>query len=553
MKKKFTLPHVPKEQQTPQVKSLLNLIEELIVHSQQQSEEIAILKDEINILKGEKKRPKFKPSRLDKKTDLDKPQKEAEDQADEDKPTSPPKRPGSNKRHKTPDLIIHHTQVIEPDIEIPEGSTRNGYRYVTIQDLVIESQNTCYKLACWRTPEGQSIAAQLPDHLRESRFGPTLQSYLLYQHYHCHVTQPLLHEQLTEYGVSISTGQINRILSDNKEKFHTESDAILKAALTGYGYIGVDDTGGRHQGKNGVVTCISNDCFAWFKSTDSKSRINFLNLLGLFGEYGHLNDAAFTYLELQGFPKKLMALVELYRDECFDEAGKWLGFLCSIGLIEKNQIGHIRTLTEAILMGALYDQEICQNLIIISDGAGQFNILLHALCWVHTERLIHKMVPLNDQHRQEIAMIRGQIWDLYRSLKHYKQNPNEEDKIKIEKVFDDIFEQKTSYELLNQQLSRIRRNKSQLLLVLEHPHIPLNTNFVEGDIREWVKKRKISGGTRSQNGQRCRDTFASLKKTCRKLGISFWDYLLDRAGIGQKTIPFLNELVAEKMVLPTGY
>jgi hypothetical protein len=43
-----------------------------------------------------------------------------------------------------------------------------------------------------------------------------------------------------------------------------------------------------------------------------------------------------------------------------------------------------------------------------------------------------------------------------------------------------------------------------------------------------LKKRKISGSTRSDNGRRCRDTFASLKKTCRKNGLSFWQYLHDR-------------------------
>ena len=53
-------------------------------------------------------------------------------------------------------------------------------------------------------------------------------------------------------------------------------------------------------------------------------------------------------------------------------------------------------------------------------------------------------------------------------------------------------------------------------------------NASEHDIREYVKKRKISGSTRSADGRRCRDTFASLKKTCRKHGLSFWAYLNDR-------------------------
>lgn len=80
----------------------------------------------------------------------------------------------------------------------------------------------------------------------------------------------------------------------------------------------------------------------------------------------------------------------------------------------------------------------------------------------------------------------------------------------------------------------MREHKADLLRVLARPEIPLHNNAMESDIREYVKRRKISGGTRNDAGRRCRDTFASLKKTCRKLGVRFWDYLQDRVrGRGQ--------------------
>ena len=95
-------------------------------------------------------------------------------------------------------------------------------------------------------------------------------------------------------------------------------------------------------------------------------------------------------------------------------------------------------------------------------------------------------------------------------------------------------------------LKRIYKNKAKLLRVLARPEIPLHTNGSETDIRDFVKKRKISGGTRSDVGRECRDTFASLKKTCRKLGVSFWDYILDRnSGIGD--IPPLAELIRREV------
>ena len=110
-----------------------------------------------------------------------------------------------------------------------------------------------------------------------------------------------------------------------------------------------------------------------------------------------------------------------------------------------------------------------------------------------------------------------------------------------------FFTQKTSYATLNQTLKRINSNKPELLLVLERPDIPLHTNGSETDIRDYVKKRKIRGGTRSDQGRRCRDTFASLKKTCRKLSISFWDFLKGRNS-GVNAIPPLPELVRRRII-----
>jgi hypothetical protein len=71
MNKLPSLPDIPESDQTPVVKALLGLVDQLIDRVQQQGEEIALLKDEINILKGEKKRPVFKGSKLDKNTRSD--------------------------------------------------------------------------------------------------------------------------------------------------------------------------------------------------------------------------------------------------------------------------------------------------------------------------------------------------------------------------------------------------------------------------------------------------------------------------------------------------
>lgn len=171
------------------------------------------------------------------------------------------------------------------------------------------------------------------------------------------------------------------------------------------------------------------------------------------------------------------------------------------------------------MLGSVLHHGLCDDLAIVTNDAGQFNILLHALCWVHTERLIHKMLPLNETHRKEVARIREQIGCFYAQLKRYKITPDKAQKKSLNQHFEEIFTQKTSCETLNQTLKRIHNNKAELLMVLDRPEIPLHTNGSETDLRDFVKKRKVSGGTRSDEGRRCRDTFASLKKTCRKLNI----------------------------------
>ena len=122
-------------------------------------------------------------------------------------------------------------------------------------------------------------------------------------------------------------------------------------------------------------------------------------------------------------------------------------------------------------------------------------------------------------------------------------------KKRLNAVFDEIFTQKTDSASLNLALKRIYNNKAELLLVLKRPDIPLHNNGAENAIREYVKKRKISGGTCSDTGRRCRDTFISLKKTCRKLGVSFWQYLKDRIEqIG--AIADLSNLIRQQALSP---
>jgi len=301
MKKSLQLRDIPEEERSLLVESLFTMIEQLAERVRQQDEEIQLLKDEIRLLKGEKKRPTFKPSKLDKDTE-----KSSQGEAEGKKETP---RPGSNKRSKNAELTIHEDQVIQPEGVIPAGSGFKGYRDFVVQELVIRTHNIRYRLARWETPEGQTLTGPLPGGLGGHHYGPHLISDVLYQHHHCQVTQPLLLEQLREWHIDISAGEINHLLSEGQDDFHQEQDAILKTGLAVSDYVSVDDSGARHQGKNGYVTQIGNAYFAWFESTASKSRINFLERLCA-GDKGYrINDESLAYWQQQKRPPTPFALL----------------------------------------------------------------------------------------------------------------------------------------------------------------------------------------------------------------------------------------------------
>lgn len=522
---KLQIPEIPEEAKSPAVIQLLEFTEPLLALAQQQAETIQEFRDEIARLKGQKPKPNIRPSQLEQEKKKKK-RKEAKKQ-----------RRRGKKREKTKELEIHDEIPCRPD-NIPEGSLRKDIHPFTVQGIKIEPFNVRYLIERWETPDGNYLVGKLPPEI-QGHFSPTLKSFILYQHYHCHVTQPLLLEQLHEYNFDISSGQLSNILIKGKDKFHQEKDEILSAAIKVSSHINVDDTGARHDGKNGYCTHIGNELFAWFESTDSKSRINFLKLLRAGHDDYRIDEDALAYMENQGLPKSVLRKLKEVMKNYFLDEKDWQQHLKDLAIVKHR---HVRIATEGALIGAVLAHGLPRTLVIVSDDAGQFNVFLHALCWIHAERSINKLIAPDEHRRKILEKVRKQIWDFYDELKAYKKAPSQKDKICLNNKFNEIFKQKTDYQLLNLALERLHKNKEELLLVLDRPEIPLHNNLSENDIREYVKRRKISGSTRSESGRRCRDTFTSLKKTSRKLGVSFWHYLLDRnSNLNQ--IPPLPQLI----------
>ncbi len=306
-------------------------------------------------------------------------------------------------------------------------------------------------------------------------------------------------------------------------------------------------TGARHANRNFHTTHIGGELFSAFRTAPSKSRLNFLALLrGNYQDYV-LNDAAFTFLEDRQVDPVLLARLKSREPLRFANQVPFLAYLAEMGIdIFDRDI--IRPFAEAGIWGSIRHHGLVGNAVIVSDDAGQFRVGTNALCWVHAERLLHKLMPATPRQVKHVETLRELIWLFYRQLKNYQRSPGRRAAHGLQVRFDRIFSIRTGYRDLDQLLLRLKRRKAELLRVLERPETPLNTNASERDLRGFVIKRKISGGTVSRNGRQARDSMLGLMKTCQKLGLSFWHYLGDRLGMGmpERAVPPLATMVAAR-------
>lgn len=530
---KVMLPDIRPEEHTPVVVALLDIIRQLLDRVDQLEETNQQLRDEIALLKGQKPRPSIGPSILQLPAP---PNSRSTGQP-------LPRRRGKPSGPRNVELTIDREVPLHP-ATLPAGAIFKAFEPYVVQDLLIQSDTTRYLCARYDLPDGGSVLAPLPAGVlpvEGGHFGANLVAYCLDQYHQAQVTEPLLLEQLWEYGIVISAGQLHRILTENQDPFHQEKAEIRAAGLAESSYIGADDTGARHQGHNGYCTAIGNDLFAYFESSASKSRLNFVQVLqGPERDYA-INEMTLAYWEHQKLPQAVRALLT-QGPPAFAGTDAWSARLAELAITDER---HVRIATEGALLGGLIARGVSPELVVLSDGARQFAVLVHAACWIHAERPLAKLVPHNEEHRAAIEQIRRQIWELYQDLKAYQEQPQPAQRPVLAGRFDTLVGQRTGYPSIDGVLKEMREHKADLLRVLERPEVPLHNNAVESDIREYVKRRKISGGTRSAAGRRCRDTFASLKKTCRKLGLRFWDYLQDRIrGLGQ--VPRLADLIRQK-------
>jgi len=489
------------------------------------------LRDEVARLKGLPPRPPSRPSGMEQAT-------------------QPGAADTGGTRPKLPRGIKRDAQAITAErvlrATVPAGSRFKGYEDILVRDLRLSAEVIRYRRERWVTPSGETVLAALPAGI-VGGFGPELRRFVLALHAQGQVTTERLTALLNGVGVEISKRQVVRLLAEPLDGFVAEDQEVLRAGLATARWVTVDDTAARHARKDGFTTQIGDDRFTVFRTGTSKSREAFLSLL----RAGHtdyvVNAAALDYMRGHGLSGPVVAQLDAHPAKRFADTSAWSAHLARLGIDQLAVTPNpVQVTTEGALWGAVCHHGLLTEAVIVSDDAGQFRVGTHALCWVHAERLVHKLVPATPEQRRAVEVTRSLIWWFYADLKAWALDPCPRRAAALRARFDRIFRRRTDYATLDRLLARLHRRKHELLRVLQHPEIPLHTNGSENDIRACVTKRKISGGTMSTAGRTARDVLLGLMKTCSKLGVSFYRYLGDRLHVpGVVSIPPLPDLVRQ--------
>jgi hypothetical protein len=483
------------------------LLEQLQVAQEQltkSQEKIKVLEDELAKLRKTPKRPHFRPNGMQPR--------DRGNRASSNIDKLPPLDNTSLAKKEISEVII------KPH-NIPDNSRFKGYQTFAIQDISLIAKEIVYKLEVWQSPNGDILRGKLPEELKGQHFGSTLRAFAT-NLYAQGMTQPAIHEFLRSIGIDLSSGQVNHILLNEAEAYSSVSEAILSAGLQEAPHIGADDTGEKHQHKSGYCTYIGGQYFAYYKTSYSKSRENFLRIL-LQGKEGyHINEAMIWHLFQSGVEDDILNLFEEYKEKSYRSKKGLNRLLNGLGLNAKKLR---QQCTEAALVGFIQSTVLKSGQVFISDRAGQFALFDHSACWVHMERPLRKIICTSVQVEQELKGVRHAIWELYRMLQEVSLS--QVGKENVHKLYDALVAMKTSSPEINAVIDNFSVYREEMLKALDHPGLPLHNNDSERDIRGVAKRRNISGSTKSDLGRKFRDGLQSLKQTCFRVGYNFWDYM----------------------------
>jgi hypothetical protein len=512
---------------------LMNLIEAVSADLRDAQAEIQRLRDENNRLRGEQGKPKIKGN---------KPKPAPSNYSSEQERRKPKPR---RKRAKKATIQIHREQTLKVDkTTLPEDAEFKGYEDVVVQDVVFRADNVRFhKEKYWAYSTGKTYLAELPLGY-EGQFGPGLKALTLTLYYGGGMSEPKILDLYENVGIQISAGEVSNLLIKGQEPFHIEKEEVCEAGLGSSPWQHTDQTSTRVDGQNQHCNIVCNPLYTIYTTTPQKDRLSVLDVLRPGRERRfRLNDEALGYLASTPLSKATRTWLLAERsDQDWDEQTFVERLDTHWPKLNEQQRQTILSAAAVAAYHAEVDLPIVR--LLLCDDAPQFNWIAEelALCWVHEGRHYKKLMPVLVPHLKLLKDFRKQFWDFYDELLAYRQKPTPEERARLEAEFDKLFSTCTGFDALDARIAKTKAKKSSLLMVLQHPEIPLHNNPAELEARQRVRKRDVSFGPRTQDGIKAWDTFMSLAATAKKLGISFYQYIHDRVSKANE-IPSLASLI----------
>jgi hypothetical protein len=176
-----------------------------------------------------------------------------------------------------------------------------------------------------------------------------------------------------------------------------------------------------------------------------------------------INAEALASMRSRALAGSVVQLLARHDDKRFADRAAWQAHLDRLGIAARDVTPDpVLIATEGALWGSIRTHHRLADTVIVSDDAGQFQLGRHCLCWVHAERLVHKLNTFTDQHRAAQYWVRGLIWWFYSDLKAYRSDPTPLRKAALRARFDRIFKHRTGFVALDRLLARLHANKVAL-------------------------------------------------------------------------------------------
>ncbi|MGI8913579.1 MAG: IS66 family transposase, partial [Chloroflexota bacterium] len=450
-------------------------------------------------------------------------------------------------------LTITREQVLRLDPgTLPPDAVRKGYEDVVVQDVVFRADTIRFRKEQWDARStGRTYLAPLPPGY-QGQFGPGVKSLALALYYGGQMSEAKILGLFADVGLVISAGQVSNLVVKGQDDWHAEAEAIYRAGLASSPWQHVDETPTRLDGRNQHCHVVGNPLSSAYHTTPGKDRLSALDVLRDRQQRTfRLNREALGYLEQVGLAKWIrhglagVVAAQAGGERDLDEAA--LDRLLAAGVpgIGPQQRKWVLDATAVAAYHAQLEFPVVQ--VLVCDDAPQFTWLTQqiGLCWVHDGRHYIKLEPSVPHFRTLLTDFRRDYWTYYRQLLAYRQDPTPEERGQLAARFDDLFSTVTGYSAWDDRIAKTRAKRDCLLLVLDHPELPLHNNPAELAARARVRKRDVSFGPRTDDGLRAWDTFGTLAATATKLGVSLYHYFQDRLS-GAPQRPSLASLITRR-------